>query len=324
MRVINCYSVDEAYDRATVLMRDYGESSPSRNGNVLSPPFPVVTVYHDPVKRVMFNPARDANPFFHLMESVWMLSGENDARWLDRYVSDFSARFAEDGGDQWGAYGHRWRRHFSYDQLDVVVSRLRRNPEDRRVVIQMWDPEYDLFDPAENQTEPKDVPCNTQIYPRIVNGALDITVTCRSNDVVWGAYGANAVHFSILLEYLAGRIGVPVGKMYQVSNNWHLYESVAARFQPSWLVADYYPGATPVGDRWDLWDEDASHFVIHRDDPTAEYHNVWFREVVAPMHRAHTLWKAGDRLGAAQVADAVAAPDWRLAAKQWMQRRSSK
>jgi thymidylate synthase len=52
---------------------------------------------------------------------------------------------------------------------------------------------------------------------------LDLTVLCRSNDVVWGAYGANAVHFSVLQEYLAGRIGVDVGVMYQFSNNYHGY-----------------------------------------------------------------------------------------------------
>lgn len=323
MHVIHCNSVDEAYDLAYELMRHHGEVSNSRAGRVFSPPFPVTTVYHSPQKRVMFNPKRDANPFFHLMESVWMLAGYQDARWLDRYVSDFSARFAEDDGDQWGAYGYRWRRHFGFDQLDVAVHRLRRNPEDRRVVIQMWDAMSDQFDVRDGQIEPKDVPCNTQIYPRIVNGRLDITVTCRSNDVVWGAYGANAVHFSILLEYLAGRIGVPVGRMYQISNNWHLYESVEDKFQPSWLVSEMYPDTLPIGDDWDNWDADATRFCIHRDEPTEVYHNQWFSTVVAPMHRAHTLWKAGERLAARQVADTVAAWDWRLAAQRWMQRRGA-
>jgi hypothetical protein len=49
-------------------------------------------------------------------------------------------------------------------------------------------------------------------------------VTNRSNDIVWGAYGANAVHFSYLLEYVASSIGVKVGRYWQVSNDFHIYE----------------------------------------------------------------------------------------------------
>ena len=46
---------------------------------------------------------------------------------------------------------------------------------------------------------------------KIKNGRLQMTVHCRSNDIIWGTYGANAVHFSILQEYVAARIGVDLG-----------------------------------------------------------------------------------------------------------------
>jgi hypothetical protein len=35
-----------------------------------------------------------------------------------------------------------------------------------------------------------------------------MTVTNRSNDLCWGMLGANYVHFTILQEYLAARLGV--------------------------------------------------------------------------------------------------------------------
>ena len=320
MIVIYADSVDHAYSSAVQVMKDYGQPDDSRNGKVLSPPCPITTVYTQPQRRVILNKHRDANPFFHLFESLWMLSGRRDATWLDKYVADFSARYGEEDGTQYGAYGYRWRRHFQNDQLGVIVRRLRRDPKDRRVVIQMWDPYVDLFDTNESP-EPRDVPCNTQIYPRIVNGKLDVTVTCRSNDVVWGAYGANAVHFSMLHEYLAGRLGVQVGNYYQISNNWHLYESVRDRFQPDETLGEY-PGYVSIGENWDQWDHDCMKFV---NDPTGVGHtfaNQWFYDVPCKMATTHDLWKRKNKLGARQVADSIMAPDWRKAVVEWMERRS--
>jgi len=325
MYVIEAINVNDAYLKAHVIMQRCGVRSTSRNGNVITTNCPVTTVYELPMQRVLLSEKRDANPFFHLFESLWMLSGSNDATWLDRFVGDFSSRYAEKDGTQWGAYGHRWRQHFGFDQLDVVVRRLKKDPLDRRVVIQMWDATLDLFDPEEldDETgrsfeEPKDVPCNTQILPRIVDGHLDITITCRSNDVVWGAYGANAVHFSILQEYLAGRIGVHVGKMYQFSNNWHLYEAVAERFDP--VPHRLYPGALPIGTDWNAWDRDLQVFM-DRDLKSPIYKNQWFSAVAEPMWVAHSLWKIGDRIGAQTEARRIAAPDWRTAVLEWMARR---
>jgi hypothetical protein len=153
-----------------------------------------------------------------------------------------------------------------------------------------------------------------------VGGALDITVSCRSNDVVWGAYGANAVHFSFLQEYLAGRIGVRVGKYYQLSNNWHLYESVRNKFKREPLAA--YPNFAAIGNNWEAWDVDLNKFM---NNPGAiVYENDWFLYVARPMWRTHELWKSGDRAGALRAVRDVDAQDWRVAAVNWMQRRTQK
>lgn len=51
-----------------------------------------------------------------------------------------------------------------------------------------------------------------------------MTVANRSNDIIWGCYGANAVHMSMLQEFVANALGIPVGLYNQVSNDWHIYE----------------------------------------------------------------------------------------------------
>src|SRR5919109_5331256 len=124
MEVIQARNVNDAYFKGVHLLRRYGIREQSRAGEVLVMPCPVTTVYERPWERILWDEKRNANPFFHLAESLWMLAGRNDARWLDQFVSDFSSRFAEVSGLQHGAYGYRWRKHYSMDQLDSVVQML--------------------------------------------------------------------------------------------------------------------------------------------------------------------------------------------------------
>lgn len=348
MLTITARNVNGAYRQAVDLIRRFGVPEPSRAGDVLVYPSPMVTQYDRPNERVLFDTRRDANPFFHLFEALWMLSGRRDTPWLDRFVGDFSARFGErPNGEQHGAYGFRWRHHFDMeggghptlpDQLATVIRLLRENPNDRRVVIQMWDPVADLG------ADKRDVPCNLCITPRINGGRLDITVFCRSNDIVWGCYGANAVHFSVLQEYLAAMIGVPIGCYYQVSNNWHAYVEVLDRVAPLGHVPDQgWYGASPSVE-WtrpmvsapEYWDEDLRRFMewtvdfnaeAVSDNPPPHYANEWLSHTAEPLFVAHALFKAGDRDHAMEVVGDTAfdmAPDWGYVAKRWLERRSKK
>src|SRR5258708_35739439 len=68
----------------------------TRNGKCLVVDEPVLISYTHPKERVLFNPVRDANPFFHLYESLWMLAGRNDLKSLAYYCSRMK-EFSDDG-----------------------------------------------------------------------------------------------------------------------------------------------------------------------------------------------------------------------------------
>lgn len=331
MYVINARNVNDAYDQGLIHLLKEGEVQDTRAGQVIVLPYPLTTVYEKPTERVLFDPVRDANPFFHLFESLWMLSGRNDATWLDQFVSDFSARFAEDDGMQHGAYGYRWRNHFYSDQLPVLIRILRTNNNDRRAVLTMWDPASDL-----GVQDKKDIPCNSQAFLRVRKESsgpvLDITVCCRSNDAIWGAYGANAVHFSVLLEYLARMIGVGVGKYYQVSNNFHAYTEIIDKlianggrqiFVQPYESEGYTP--TPLIHRSLAFDSDLADFMEWTKlpgGPLPFLRNTWFEETAAPLFTINRLWKAKHRLEAwDKLVGSKISPDWKRAAQEWMERR---
>lgn len=232
MFVIEARNVNDALPKMIELLKASGEKRDSRNGPTLTAYCPVTTVYERPTERVLFSPQRDANPFFHLIEALWMLDGRNDIQTLVHYNRRMM-EFSEDGVTQQGGYGARWRNTWGFDQIKYIINLLKTHPDTRRAVIQMYDPNIDQ-DPEQKS---KDVPCNLTITPWIRRigdplstkaeiVVLDMTVFCRSNDIIWGAAGANIVHFSILQEYLASMIGVTVGRFYQVSNNFHAYTDI--------------------------------------------------------------------------------------------------
>lgn len=319
MYTINATNVNDAYNKGMNLVRSEGWVEPSRNGNVFVMDAPVMTVTDRPDQRVLLDPGRKANHFFHFFECIWMMSGRRDAGYLDRFISDFGARFAEDDGDVHGAYGHRWRNFFGFDQLETALDMLRGDSTTRRVVISMWDPDADLG------SDVRDMPCNTHLYPRILNGALDLTVCCRSNDVVWGAHGANAVHFSFLQQWMAEMLGLRTGTLYQLSNNYHLYESVAERYGTERSTDPYKDWdliSQPIVQDPDNWEIDLRRFTDNPSSEDQDYSNVFFDRVAVPMWNCHAALKAEDVALAEEHVRKILADDWREAAHDMIQRKS--
>lgn len=342
MIVLNVRNVHEALPRAMKMLSENGIIRESRNGQVLRLKEPVATVYSEPTERVEFHPWRDSNPFFHFYESLWMLAGRRDVAPLIRYVPRMS-EFSDDGEKFNAAYGHRWR-HLDYkqDQLVVICNALRKNPDDRQQVLQIWDHRLDLG------TTTKDHACNLTATLQIVDNRLDMVVLCRSNDVIWGCYGANAVHFSVLLEYMARRIGCAVGTYTQVSVNWHAYMNVyekmrdaALSFEPEAHDNPYVDGrfmdpTTPVtpypiaepGTDFEKWDLNCRCFVSVDGALTQSYDRMnylpFFRNVAWPIVRAHDLHKAGATQEAISSMAECAAADWRMACVAWLMRRQGR
>ncbi|KKL83676.1 hypothetical protein LCGC14_1972390, partial [marine sediment metagenome] len=307
----------------------------------------VTTVYRKPMERVLFSPIRDANPFFHLIEALWMLAGRRDVATLEHYVHRMS-EFSDNGVTFHGAYGHRWRSRWHSDQLEMAISLLKLQPQSRRAVIQIWDCEVDLY----SHEKVKDIPCNLIITPWIHNQLLDLTVFCRSNDAIWGAAGANAVQFSILQEYLATKIGVGVGLLYQVSNNFHAYSEIfeelkVLRPPPVTRHYDEYTDKrvipTKLIDDPVRFDQELEHFFKWHDARLGatkedeqkvdmQYVHSWrnsiFSRVAIPMVKAYMVFRRCkddpnrfediDRL----LDDSLRRFDWLHAAQDWMDRRN--
>lgn len=338
----------------------------TRNGPVLQIVEPVIVSYSHSTERVLFNQARDANPFFHLYESLWMLAGRNDIAPLDYYLGGRYSQFSDDKTTANGAYGYRWRKanphqhwktsseqEIQYtDQLAVIVAHLKKKPEDRRCVLQMWNVQDDLL----KMETSKDVCCNLcalfliRVVPNppemkgLDRRFLDMTVMNRSNDLANGMLGANVVHFSFLHEYMAAQLDVEVGVYNQISNNLHIYtESFGGFPAEKWLAdetpnyygfADNDPTETPLTLKMVPLVKDPVAFDQELPEVVNAFNGAetlarvvprfsepFFEDVASPMLMAFRQHKNRDYEAALFWINNVLADDWRITSRNWILKR---
>lgn len=333
MNIIQVRNVLQALPEGCHQMMRVGVVRESRNGKVLMMPGVTVTEYAQPWERVLLDFDRDANPFFHFMEALWMLAGHRDVAWPKKFNSKFDA-YSDDSIIFNGAYGWRWRNNFNMDQLITILDALKKNPDCRRQVLAMWDGHSDLGSSS------KDIPCNLLATFQIgARGELNMVVNNRSNDLIWGAYGANAVHFSMLLEYMAANLHREIGTYTQVSSNTHIYE-------PHWLLMNKLAGKAPMppSKREDvyslgmvsahpmisidrgLWDLELKLFLELQE--RGNYMEPFFARTAVPMFNSYMAFSDRNNpnrfANALHEASEMLATDWRVACVQWLKRREEK
>jgi hypothetical protein len=338
------------YDSLTTVM-DNGFAADSRNGPVLRLPRPLATVYMMPRKRVLYNAVRDCNPFMHLFEAMWMLAGREDVAFVS-YFTPSMVNYSDDGKTLRGAYGYRWRQWFGVDQIDeYVIPTLLKDADSRQAYISMWDPATDLLDEYNQPLQTRDRCCNVGIAFDVVGSALNMTVFNRSNDIVWGLAGANLVHMSFLLEYVALAIGKNVGTYTQVSNNAHLYleNPVTKRlvrknlapmraypdsyvFTEEYNLRQFIPRNSTVSpylfnskEEKHVFDEDLrkmlTAFDLNGNLLSAEYTTLFGKMVLKPLGDAWELYKENNLVDALNVLAKSVQCDWVINAMQWLHRR---
>ena len=241
-----------------------------------------------------------------------MFGGADHVGWLKDFNANI-ASYAEENGKIQGAYGHRWRKHFGRDQIMWVVRELQRDSNSRQAVIGMYDPAQDYH------SEWKDRPCNTHIYFRRVNCALDMTVCNRSNDVVWGMAGANIVHMTMLQQLIAEALNWPVGNYHVMTNNLHIYERHWDLLDSPSCVNHYQNGvveASPILDSRVTLKEflyECEMFCNHQDH--YPYQSAFLRDVAAPMY-GHYMSRLNGDTDTYDIGE-TAASDFQLFEKMW-------
>lgn len=247
---IDKMTADGVWSDLVATLYEIGDVQESRDGKVKELMHASFTLL-DPRQRIVF--ARAINPAFAIAEVMWIMSGGNRLEWLTHWNPRMK-NYSDDGEILSGAYGHRLgctpqiglfartlfgQDQWQTDQLQVACEVLRRFPDSRQVVLQIWDKDLDA--PDWTGSPSKDIPCNLFSHLLVRNGQLEWLQVMRSNDAVWGL-PYNLIQFTMMQEFMAGWIGCGLGTYNHVSDSLHIYERHWQDF-----------GGT---DEYDLWHND--------------------------------------------------------------------
>lgn len=116
---------------------------------------------------------------------------------------------------------HEWTKlyyHRAFDephsQIEFLIKKLNPDRPAGEAQISMWDK---MIDQGQ-----KIAPCTQIIWARIKHGKLELHVHANSSDA-YKKLLMNMFEFISLQQYIAGRVGVPLGKYYHFLDSCHLH-----------------------------------------------------------------------------------------------------
>lgn len=113
------------------------------------------------------------------------------------------------------------------DQLNYIIWKLRKDPNSRQAVANLWDAREDGFIRSDNFTytefDSEHKPCMVIQDYMIRDGKLCLTAVFRSHDYGRALF-ENLWGLSRLMEYVAKELSVDVGTLTVISLSAHIYE----------------------------------------------------------------------------------------------------
>lgn len=213
---------DKDYPVRPVWINEDGSTTPAHtiktfcriNRYNLQEEFPVLTLRNAPFK-------------YAVREILWMFQKKsNDVRELGSRNWDSWTLKDADGNDthQIGkTYGYVAGEKYEYpegfmDQIDNVLWTLKNRPMDRRMIIQLFRPEY-----IKESGLP---PCLCSYFLDRTDKHLNMTVIMRSCDMLSAASAgaADEMGMAILLHMFARASGLIANELVVIKNNFHVYD----------------------------------------------------------------------------------------------------
>ncbi len=119
-------------------------------------------------------------------------------------------------------YGFQWRKfnnsldYRKADQLSIIVEKLHKNPDDRRLVCSAWNPLQ-----LHRMALP---PCHLMFVLTHIDGVLNLHWTQRSCDLMLGV-PFNIASYALLLELLCKEANLIPGNLSGMLCDCHIYEN---------------------------------------------------------------------------------------------------
>lgn len=163
-------------------------------------------------------------------ELFWFMSGSNDNRilqklgceiWTGNANSDYWKPKAEYDGDLGRVYGVQWRAWrrpdgTTVDQLQQVIDKIKKDPNDRRLIVTAWNPGE-----IDDMALP---PCHMIFQFFVTNGKLSLHMFQRSCDMFLGV-PFNIASYALLLHLIAQMTDLVPDELILTLGDAHIYHN---------------------------------------------------------------------------------------------------
>jgi len=188
-------TLPEAYHEALKVLWEHGEVTDCGDWNTTQKEVSMTMVVTEPLAEPMI--------------SRLFIGGPTELEQYRQEMLDGILDFEVEKGNWTYTYHQRMG-----NQVDFVISELRRNPSSRRAVICIRTPEdMGSDDPA----------CLQHLQYFVRDGKLDCKLLFRSNDACKATF-MNAFALILLQKKIADALGIPVGTYVHRANSFHCYE----------------------------------------------------------------------------------------------------
>ena len=154
-----------------------------------------------------------------IYELLWFIRGDTNVRYLRDNKVTIWDDWADANGDLGPVYGAQWRSWpardgSAIDQLADVISRIRSNPDSRRLIVTAWNPAD-----VDRMALP---PCHCLFQFYVAEGRLSCQLYQRSADIFLGV-PFNIASYALLTHMIAQVTGLKPGTFVHTLGDAHLY-----------------------------------------------------------------------------------------------------
>lgn len=152
-------------------------------------------------------------------ELIWLLSGNTNIKYLTDNNVHIWDEWADKDGNLGPVYGYQWRNFNGegIDQIKDVIERIKKNPQDRRLIVTAWNPAQI------NQMALPPCHCFFQ-FDVTPDGRLNCQLYQRSCDMFLGV-PFNIASYSLLTMMIAQVTGLKPGEFVHTLGNAHIYSN---------------------------------------------------------------------------------------------------
>ncbi len=152
-------------------------------------------------------------------ELIWLLSGNTNIKYLTDNNVHIWDEWADKDGNLGPVYGAQWRNFNGQgiDQIKDVIERIKKNPQDRRLIVTAWNPAQ-----IDQMALP---PCHCFFQFDVTpDRRLNCQLYQRSCDMFLGV-PFNIASYSLLTMMMAQVCGLKAGEFVHTLGNAHIYNN---------------------------------------------------------------------------------------------------